>query len=110
MESPNLTSGSATKRSSRVSNTSSSEMGASKLDVNSEGHGGTTNPSYHHDEDDIPENQTYYADELISVPDMDKVIYASIYTYWVAHMSNVCRFCRIPLVSALCGLSPDRDS
>lgn len=59
------------KRGSR-SSASSSEMGASKLDVNSERQG-RDNPSFHQEEDDIPVNQTYYADELISVPDLDKV-------------------------------------
>ena len=80
MESPTLTSGSATKRGSRASHTSSSELGASKLDVNSDGHG-TTNSSSHQDEGDIAQNQTYYADELISIPDLDKVLYFYLITY-----------------------------
>jgi hypothetical protein len=60
------------KRGSR-SSASSSEMSASKLDaVNSERQG-RDNPSFHQEEDDIPVNQTYYADELISVPDLNEV-------------------------------------
>ena len=66
------------KRASR-SSTSSSEMGLPKLDVHSEGQG-RNNPSFNHEENDIPENQTYYADELISVPDLEKVNHFFKYT------------------------------
>ncbi|XP_046639311.1 natural resistance-associated macrophage protein 2-like isoform X2 [Daphnia pulicaria] len=68
------------KRGSR-SSASSSEMSASKLDaVNSERQG-RDNPSFHQEEDDIPVNQTYYADELISVPDLNESKF-SFRTLW----------------------------
>ena len=75
---PVIVSSSTGKRASRSSTISSSDMDVPKLDVNSESQG-RSNPSFNHEENnDIPENQTYYADELISVPDLEKVKYSTI--------------------------------
>ena len=76
---PVIVSSATGKRASRSSTISSSDMDVPKLDVNSESQG-RSNPSFNHEENnDIPENQTYYADELISVPDLEKVKYSTIY-------------------------------
>jgi hypothetical protein len=75
---PVIVSSATGKRASRSSTISSSDMDVPKLDVNSESQG-RSNPSFNHEENnDIPENQTYYADELISVPDLEKVKYSTI--------------------------------
>lgn len=66
MESETLSSGNV-KRASHASSTSSSEMGVSDVSR------GKINPSFQHEEETEPVNQTYYADELISIPELDKV-------------------------------------
>uniref|UniRef100_A0A0P6HKC5 Natural resistance-associated macrophage protein n=1 Tax=Daphnia magna TaxID=35525 RepID=A0A0P6HKC5_9CRUS len=66
---------------SSSSSSSSSESGAPKLDVSQMDDHGRNNSAFRNDEDDIPPNQTYYADELIDVPDLGKKSF-SFRTLW----------------------------
>lgn len=106
--------------SSSSSSSSSSESGAPKLDVSQMDDRGRNNSAYRNDEDDIPPNQTYYADELIDVPDLGKVryfpydynllLYLFIIIFFFYFMQNIGNFIlnRNRLASAPFGLSPAR--
>lgn len=62
-----------TNRASINSSSSSSSSSSNSSSVKRDG-GGRVNPAFEKDEEHVPVDQTYYADELISIPDLDQVL------------------------------------